>query len=512
MLGAGQACATPTPHCKPTSAPISIFLAGDVLLGRGVAPFLPLRRTNLQLWKTRIQQADMAFCNLECALQDEPHRSGFQVHLTAPPSSLRYVREAGFNIVSTANNHSLDNGAAGVERLDQTARRYQMATIGSSVNSQLGWPAFTRRINGQRITWLAASNWGPFRRGTARVRPIAGSSLTEQVRALAQRGDRVFVSLHWGHEYVTAPTQGQKQLAHALIDAGAACIVGHHPHCVGPVETYHGRPIFYSLGNFVFDRTPLPQSGLAAVVRIDGDNISFRTSAVNPQPQPAMTSAALPLPAGEKRFGELEGHFLPEALPQRLQWSRAAAGFHWLRLFEHSAGKWRLVAQGSHPVIEAMRRADLDGDGIDEIWLELKQRSKLDVTVRPRLHLYRADARRGFLPLWRGSTLSRAFHEWALLPHPAHGTDLVSLETNATPGLRDFSWLAVYRWNGFGFRRLWDTPLHGQLRALSAGKDSVGPFIQFEQHLNSRIRKLELRPISKDSATQFRAIVKQDWQ
>ena len=109
---------------------------------------------------------------------------------------------------------------------------------------------------------------------------LANSNLIEQVRALSKSGALVFVSLHWGTEYFSTPSEGQKRTARALIDAGASAILGHHPHVAQTVETYRGRPIFYSLGNFLFDKTQQAQSGIGAVISIDrARQISWRTFA-----------------------------------------------------------------------------------------------------------------------------------------------------------------------------------------------------------------------------------------
>jgi poly-gamma-glutamate synthesis protein (capsule biosynthesis protein) len=64
----------------------------------------------------------------------------------------------------------------------------------------------------------------------------------------------VFVSVHAGNEYQRKPTDAQVEFAHAVIEAGADAVIGHHPHWIQGVEVYRGNPIFYSLGNFVFDQ------------------------------------------------------------------------------------------------------------------------------------------------------------------------------------------------------------------------------------------------------------------
>lgn len=471
-----------------TKPEITIFLAGDIMLGRGVAPLLKARQTNLQTFGGQIRAADFAFGNLECALSDTPVKPSRKVVLTAPVAALQNLKTAGFDLLSVANNHALDAGENGVRRLKTELPHLGIEAVGAKWESDAGeWQAWRKTINGQRIAWLAATNWGPFQSGKARVRPLQSSKLVEQVRSLAAAGDAVFVSLHWGYEYQAQPTPSQRQLARELIEAGAVCIVGHHSHVAGPVEIYWGRPIFYSLGNFVFDRTPRPQSGLAAIVTLSEKSVAFQTFPVA-LPNQKITQ--------EHVLGRFSGHFLRgEKAPQRLIWARLVSGSHVLRVFREVNGKPQLEAEGRHPEIEKVQVADVDGDGLDEVWLQLRQRSKLDVRVLPRPFLYGVEAKKGFRPRWRGSSLSRPFHEWAILPRATDaGFDLVALETNPDPKWRDFSWIAVYRWNGFGFRRLWDSPVRGSLRNLQAGRDEKGPFFQCLQQKTETRRTLILRP------------------
>jgi len=80
----------------------------------------------------------------------------------------------------------------------------------------------------------------------------------EAVKTLIKKGraeaDKVVMNIHWGNEYYDISNDNQRQLAHEFIDTGADAIIGHHPHVVEEMEIYKNRPIFYSLGNFIFDQ------------------------------------------------------------------------------------------------------------------------------------------------------------------------------------------------------------------------------------------------------------------
>lgn len=479
----------------PAGRPLTIFAAGDVMLGRGVTPRLRSASTNLTLWHREISTADMAFCNLECALS--PKKPARNTQLLASPQTIRYLHNAGFDAVSVANNHALDAGEAGVRLAQSALRGAKIIPLGTRIGGG-AWHGWRTTVRGRSVALLAASAWGPFRSGRAAVRPLAGSGLLPEVRALAADGVIVLVSLHWGQEYAPTPSPGQRAAARALIDAGATAVIGHHPHVAQPVETYRGRPIFYSLGNFVFDRTPRPQSGLAALLSIDAARrVTWRPLAV--QPCAGITGSqkkvAVSMAPAATVMARLSGHFLRgESRPQQLVWTRLADGLHRLRLLRREAAGWKVVAQGFHASIFSLQRGDIDGDGVDDILVGLNQRSKLDVAIRKRLHIYSADARRGFRPEWRGSGLSRPFRSFALLPVAvSRAADLVALESSAAPADKGFDWIAVYRWNGFGFRLLWNTPVRGTARNLRTGRDALGPFMRVEQSAPGLNRTLTLR-------------------
>jgi poly-gamma-glutamate synthesis protein (capsule biosynthesis protein) len=90
--------------------------------------------------------------------------------------------------------------------------------------------------------------------------------------ARAAGADVVIPFMHWGWERETEPTARQRQLARTMIDAGADIVVGSHPHVTQGTETYRGRPIIYSLGNFVFDGFKLPAAKVGWLLRLEVDH------------------------------------------------------------------------------------------------------------------------------------------------------------------------------------------------------------------------------------------------
>ena len=129
---------------------------------------------------------------------------------------------------------------------------------------------------GVRMALLAYNGFPPRSFAATDKRPGVAWLVEEEVLAdiraarTRQRADVVIPYIHWGVEETEAPTREQKALARRLIDGGASAVVGHHPHVIQTVDVYKGRPIVYSLGNFVFDYFPSdPAVWIGWVVRLD---------------------------------------------------------------------------------------------------------------------------------------------------------------------------------------------------------------------------------------------------
>jgi gamma-polyglutamate biosynthesis protein CapA len=164
---------------------------------------------------------------------------------------------AGVRVASTANNHSRDCAAHGVEYTVSWLLAHGINPVGSSQSADQTHAGVVIVRKGVRFGFLAYTydqkngNWRDIDDRIALADPEV---MQRDVGSLRRRADVVIVSMHHGIEYMPKPSKDQVTFAHAAIDAGADLVIGHHPHVIQGAESYRGRWIYYSLGNFVFDQ------------------------------------------------------------------------------------------------------------------------------------------------------------------------------------------------------------------------------------------------------------------
>ena len=209
-----------------------------------------------------ISSADLAFGNLEFPVAPDNVRGTGSMVFNAPPAVLDALAEAGFDVVSFANNHVYDQGVPGfvetIERLEASPLGY----VGAGADCERAKSAQIYELNGIKVGIIAGSRLfntykepGPGRGCVFKV-DDEEEILARAAAAREAGAELIIVSVHWGVEYKTAPHPWSVKLAHKLLDGGVDVILGHHPHVLQPVEVYEaadGRRTFvvYSLGNFI---------------------------------------------------------------------------------------------------------------------------------------------------------------------------------------------------------------------------------------------------------------------
>jgi poly-gamma-glutamate capsule biosynthesis protein CapA/YwtB (metallophosphatase superfamily) len=246
----------------PARGTLVIHGTGDVSLDPSQ---IPAFRTHGYTWAWSglgrlFRSDDLTVVNLECPATDvvDPQPKAFAIR--CDPQALPAARLAGVDVANQANNHAYDDGPSGLVDSLTSIRAAGLVAVGAGTDQSEALRAASLQIGGWTVAVLGIDEVldpvdevaGPDKPGTAAGHDFALA--LQAVRDAAVSSDLVVVMIHWGVELDARPRLYQVEQAHRMIDAGADMIFGSHPHRLQPMETYRGRPIFYSLGNLVWPR------------------------------------------------------------------------------------------------------------------------------------------------------------------------------------------------------------------------------------------------------------------
>ncbi|HZX35983.1 MAG TPA: CapA family protein [Thermodesulfobacteriota bacterium] len=243
---------------------VSLIAVGDIMLSRGVAG--RIRRNNDPNYpflkvKDFLKTGDIVFGNLECPITDGRKIVSKEMTFRADPASADALKQAGFTVLSLANNHSPNFGKKGLKDTFSYLKGKNIKYAGAGIDAdEANSPAYMNP-KGISFAFLAYNDPDVVPGFYEAAEKHAGTAfmridkMTDAVKKAASEARFVIVSMHSGNEYDYEPNEAQKKFARAAIDAGAELVIGHHPHVIQPVEKYKGKLIFYSLGNFIFDQS-----------------------------------------------------------------------------------------------------------------------------------------------------------------------------------------------------------------------------------------------------------------
>ncbi|MFA6463693.1 MAG: CapA family protein [Candidatus Paceibacterota bacterium] len=225
---------------------INIFVAGDIMLDRQVRKRIKQFGSDYIFASTTevIKNADISIANLEGVITNFDSVSAKDrniLRFTFDPTVSETLKNVGFDALSQANNHNNDFGLDGIKQSYDFLRVSNLKPFGDYFNHDDKVATFEK--NGFKIVFIS---WNEFGGKVDRI-----LELIDQYKSEAYY---VIVMPHSGIEYEHYPTTLQKTNFRKMIDRGADIIVGTHPHVVESLEIYQNRPIFYSLGNFIFDQ------------------------------------------------------------------------------------------------------------------------------------------------------------------------------------------------------------------------------------------------------------------
>jgi AmmeMemoRadiSam system protein B len=251
----------------------TILLAGDMMLGRGMKKLIKQNSIYhpFQQIVQLLRGVDIVFANLEGPVVDSTQKfSAKSLKFLFHPDVLEGVKWSKINLLSLANNHTSDVGKEGMKETRDWLEKYQIQYIGNPMSGNQD--ILNSSVSTQKTVFLAFNRILPFINSHEKI-------IENIKKAKLNNPDKyIIVSMHWGNEYQMSSYPLQRELANKIIAEGADIIIGHHPHVVQEIDIIQGKPVFYSLGNFIFDQQFLPETkeGLLVGLVVENNGITCR--------------------------------------------------------------------------------------------------------------------------------------------------------------------------------------------------------------------------------------------
>jgi hypothetical protein len=421
---------------------IRIIFVGDILLSRNVRLEVEKRRTNPWMYlDSRLKSADLVIGNLEGAVgtPDQKKDSSLtNVIFDIQKKHLVLLREAGFSALSLENNHSYDLGTKNrdstiIEVLNDSIRPIYLA------NS----PQFFRLKN-KVISIISINTIGDIGGHNQKVPSI---ELKQKLRLAKSLSNFVIVSIHWGSELLDWPNQYQRTEAEWLVENGADLIIGHHPHVIQAPELIKGKPVFFSLGNHLFDQKYLStKEGLMVECLIKGRAVTYKGITTHTTKNSFFPEVIKESPFNfpklftsqpEKYFGM---DLFPISINNKTENKIILVGY------QNNKKMWQ-----THPISMVSISSAYFDEKHNYLFTLERHYSSIDRENGLRPYVY-SITKTGLIDLWRGSALSRPLIDATLTLDKKYlvalhrGDSFINLDSQNKVTL-----IESYRWNGFGF-------------------------------------------------------------
>lgn len=265
--------------CKKQPDSLTIYFTGDLLLDRGVRNLVERSDANAPFRKIKsfLGDADFVVANLECPVTKIKQPLSKRFVFRGEPEWLQAVADAHITHLVMANNHTNDQGRRGLIDTYKNVQSNGLNAVGFSEHGDNACAPVILANDSVHVALFASvlvplENWSllPGEPDVCRNSP---AEIAEEVKAFKQSHPGWFavVVLHWGVEFQLLPALQQLEQSKLLIDAGADAIIGHHPHVAQKTAVYKGKPVFFSLGNFVFDQQAPGDEALIAKMKFNKD-------------------------------------------------------------------------------------------------------------------------------------------------------------------------------------------------------------------------------------------------
>ncbi|UII19415.1 CapA family protein [Fulvivirga ligni] len=259
---------------------MAIVFGGDVMLDRGVKLKADQRGMDYLLNDIShvFTEADYGVVNLECPIGTEPTPLTKKYVFLGNPESLTPLRSAGITHAIMANNHAYDHGRRVMTGTAKLLLENNIIPIGYGISQQDACTPVILEKGDIKVALFASVTLGleawMYLEDEPGMCQSTISDLVSSIKVYKENNPNslIIVSLHWGLEYQRRPTSIQRREARALVSAGADAIIGHHPHVVQSYENIDGHPVFYSVGNLLFDnQNPITHDGILVKLVINAD-------------------------------------------------------------------------------------------------------------------------------------------------------------------------------------------------------------------------------------------------
>jgi poly-gamma-glutamate synthesis protein (capsule biosynthesis protein) len=246
---------------------VSITVTGDVLFGRKMPSVLSSGESPYRFVSSVINSSNILLVNFENPATNSGSAVKGDVPLKCSPEYVPLVKGSNNTVCALANNHAFDYGIDGMNDTINTLNQANITHIGAGNNLANASAPATIHTNGRTITILNYMDSDNFKEYSQEVMPKATNNSSgysaynetlaaQEIKSAKENGsDYVIIFMHYGNEYSRTPNEEQVNISHQCIDNGADIVLGSHTHVTQGVEIYKDKPIFYNLGNFIFDQS-----------------------------------------------------------------------------------------------------------------------------------------------------------------------------------------------------------------------------------------------------------------
>jgi poly-gamma-glutamate synthesis protein (capsule biosynthesis protein) len=421
---------------------VRIIFTGDILLSRNVR--LEIEHRNTSPWlniNSRLKSADLVIGNLEGSVGEIgilKDTSSDKIIFDIPKAYISMLHDAGFSAISIENNHIND---LGVNYKDSTIIELLKSGIHPiHINNS---PYFFKYDN--FVISIIAIDLIPDSEN--RCQKIPSIEIKQKLRLAKSLSDFVIVTIHWGSELLDWPNQYQRSSAEWLIKNGTDLIIGHHPHVIQSPEIINGKPVFFSIGNHLFDQKYLStKEGLMVECQIKNGRIKYTGIITHTQKNSYFPEITKEM---HYNFPKFETNHPPlysgiKIVPISIDKNHDSKII--LEGFKNDIKIWQTTAMS----LVSISSADFDNK-FDYLFTLENHYSSIDGEYGLRPYVY-SITKTGLVALWRGSALSRPLLDAILTTDRKYmvalhrGDSFINLNSNS----KDIK-IESYKWNGFGF-------------------------------------------------------------